>query len=84
MVKVKQESMLRMILNTLPQYVVNVVSLRSSDGRATDLYSVGRRFDSYRKLHSVIAQLVEQVAVNHSVAGSIPAHGAKGRHSLVR
>ncbi len=27
--------------------------------------------------YSVLAQLVEQMAVNHRVAGSSPAHGAK-------
>ena len=46
----------------------------SSEGRAVPLHGTGRRFDP-GSLHYYwdIAQLVERLAVNQNVAGSIPA-----------
>jgi hypothetical protein len=53
--------------------------------RASDCDSEGRGFDSHRSPHIIkvlnrlgpLAQLVEQMTLNHRVAGSIPARPTK-------
>ena len=39
--------------------------------------------EGQNKRHSVVAQLVEQVTVNHPVGGSSPSHGARNKEKGV-